>query len=111
MRAHFLQSLLFHPDGLLIEAVTDMEMFWLEFAPVGWARFNKVADIQDGKVADHSTGRGIFSLRELQSTREPWPEPTMSLSAFCLAQSPVSALDHPVYQAMKDLAPERVKPC
>src|SRR5260364_68387 len=40
---HFLQSILFHPDGLLIEAVTDREMFWLELAPAGWARFDKVA--------------------------------------------------------------------
>src|SRR5260363_191215 len=75
---HFLRSILFHPDGLLIEAVTDREMFWLELA--GWARFDKVASHQDGKAADHSTDRGIFALRELQSTREPWPEgSTMTL--------------------------------
>src|SRR5260363_358819 len=101
---HFLQSILFHPDGLLIEAVTDREMFWLELAPAGWARFDKVASHQDGKAADHSTDRGIFALRELQSTREPWPEgSTMTLAAFCLAQSPISLSDHPAYQAMKSL--------
>src|SRR5260363_310673 len=80
---HFLQSILFHPDGLLIEAVTDREMFWLELAPAGWARFDKVASHQDGKVVGHATDRGIFALRELQSTREPWPEgSTMTLAAF-----------------------------
>src|SRR5260363_138756 len=101
---HFLQSILFHPDGLLIEAVTDREMFWLELAHAGWARFDKVASHQDGKAADHSTDRGIFALRELQSTREPWPEgSTMTLAAFCLAQSPISLSDHPAYQAMKSL--------
>src|SRR5260363_419900 len=101
---HFLQSILLHPDGLLIEAVTDREMFWLELAPAGWARFDKVASHQDGKAADHSTDRGIFALRELQSTREPWPEgSTMTLAAFLWPRLVPDTLNHPAYQAMKSL--------
>src|SRR5260363_50124 len=101
---HFLQSILFHPDGLLIEAVTDREMFWLELAPAGWARFVKVASHQDGKVVGHATERGIFALRELQSTREPWPEgSTMTLAAFLWPRLVPDTLNHPAYQAMKSL--------